>query len=79
MILVHVLVLTVLGNVLVYISKNNWEKYYEKLASIFEGVTINQSLTFFSILFLLLIALNWWLSYKLFTRSQVIQPKFRLL
>ena len=27
----------------------------------------------------LLIALNWWLSYKLFTRSQVIQPKFRLL
>jgi hypothetical protein len=24
-------------------------------------------------------ALNWWLSYKLFTRSQVIQPKFRLL
>ena len=27
----------------------------------------------------LLILLNWWLSYKLFTRSQVIQPKFRLL
>ena len=26
----------------------------------------------------LLILLNWWLSYKLFTRSQVIQPKFRL-
>ena len=24
-------------------------------------------------------ALNWWLSYKLFTRQQVIQPKFRLL
>lgn len=23
-------------------------------------------------------ALNWWISYKLFTRSQVIQPKFRL-
>ena len=24
-------------------------------------------------------ALNWWLSYKLFTRQQVIKPKFRLL
>ena len=22
---------------------------------------------------------NWWLGYKLFTRSQVIKPKFRLL
>lgn len=25
------------------------------------------------------VALNWWLSYKLFTRRQVIEPKFRLL
>ena len=25
------------------------------------------------------IAFNWWLSYKLFTRQQVIKPKFRLL
>ena len=23
--------------------------------------------------------LNWWLSYKLFTRQQVVKPKFRLL
>lgn len=79
MIVAHILVLSVFVNVLLQLMENNWEKYYEKLASIFEGVTINQSLTFFSILFLLLIALNWWLSYKLFTRSQVIQPKFRLL
>ena len=79
MILVHVLVLTFLGNFLVYISKNNWEKYHESLESIFGGVTINQSFTFWSILLLLLLALNWWLSYRCFTRSQVIKPKFRLL
>ena len=24
-------------------------------------------------------SLNWWLSYKLFTRQQVVKPKFRLL
>ena len=79
MILVHVLVLTVLGNVLVYISKNNWEKYHESLESIFGGVTINQSLAFWSVILLLLLVLNWWLSYRCFTRSQVIKPKFRLL
>jgi hypothetical protein len=30
-------------------------------------------------IFFCLTALNWWLSYKLFTRQQVIKPKFRLL
>ena len=31
------------------------------------------------VVFSCLTALNWWLSYKLFTRRQVIEPKFRLL
>lgn len=31
-----------------------------------------------SVVFLAFTALNWWLSYKLFTRRQVIEPKFRL-
>ena len=79
LILANVLVLTALGNILVYISKNNWEKYHESLESIFGGITINQSLTFWSIILLLLVILNWWLSYRCFTRSQVIKPKFRLL
>ena len=34
---------------------------------------------FLASVFFIFTALNWWLSYKLFTRSQVIQPKFRLL
>ena len=32
-----------------------------------------------SFMFLGFTAFNWWLSYKLFTRQQVIKPKFRLL
>ena len=32
-----------------------------------------------SCIFFVFTALNWWLSYKLFTRQQVIKPKFRLL
>ena len=79
MIVAHVLVLTVFVNVLMELMENNWEKYFEELESIFGGLTINQSLTFFSVLFLVLIVLNWWLSYRCFTRSQVIKPKFRLL
>ncbi|MBR5205480.1 MAG: hypothetical protein IKW32_09800 [Bacteroidaceae bacterium] len=42
-------------------------------------VTIEGVLGFLSVLFALLLALNWWLSYCCFTRSQVIKPKFRLL
>ncbi len=34
---------------------------------------------FISFIFFVFTALNWWLSYKLFTRRQVIEPKFRLL
>ena len=79
MIVAYVLVLTVFVNVLMELMENNWEKYFEELESIFGGLTINQSLTFFSVLFLVLIVLNWWLSYRCFTRSQVIKPKFRLL
>lgn len=34
---------------------------------------------FISFIFFAFTALNWWLSYKLFTRRQVVEPKFRLL
>ena len=42
---------------------------------------IPEAMAFFLIAFIFFCftALNWWLSYKLFTRQQVIQPKFRLL
>ena len=79
MILAHVLVLAVFVNVLVRLMENNWETYHEHLESILGGITINQSLIFFSVLLLLLILLNWCLSYRCFTCQQVIKPKFHLL
>ena len=42
-------------------------------------VTVTGILSFAIVMFMLLIVLNWWLSYRCFTRSQVIEPKFRLL
>ena len=42
---------------------------------------IPEAMAFFLIAFIFFCftALNWWLSYKLFTRQQIIKPKFRLL
>ena len=79
LIIAHILILAVFINALVQLMENNWEMYHDQLEPIFGGVTINQSLTFWSIILLLLVILNWWLSYRCFTRSQVIKPKFRLL
>ena len=45
----------------------------------FSWVTITGILSFAIVMFMLLILLNWWLSYRCFTCSQVIKPKFRLL
>ena len=45
----------------------------------FSWVTVTGILSFAIVMFVLLILLNWWLSYRCFTRSQVIKPKFRLL
>ena len=79
MILAHILIPAGFVNLIIQLSDNNWEMYHEHFEFIFEGITINQSLTFFSIVFLVLILLNWWLSYRCFKRSQVIKPKFHLL
>ena len=79
MLLAHIVIPAVFVNLIIQLSDNNWEMYHEHFEFIFEGITVNQSLTFFSIVFLLLILLNWWLSYRCFKRSQVIKPKFHLL
>lgn len=57
----------------------DWSINAEWLETHMDSVTIEGVLTFLSILFALLLSLNWWLSYRCFTRSQVIKPKFRLL
>lgn len=57
----------------------NWNIDVEWLEANFSWVTIEGILSFFIVLFTCLLALNWWLSYRCFKRSQVIKPKFHLL
>ena len=57
----------------------NWHIVEEWLEANFSWVTIEGILSFFIVLFTCLLALNWWLSYRCFKRSQVIKPKFHLL
>ena len=45
----------------------------------FQWMTLNKLLAFGGAFFSAFTMFNWWLGYKLFTRSQVIKPKFRLL
>ena len=52
----------------------------EKAASVNMPYVIAVSYTHLGVAFFSAFTMfNWWLSYRLFTRSQVIKPKFRLL
>ena len=57
----------------------NWSINEEWIEANLNWVTVDGVLTFIIVLFTSFLAFNWWLSYKLFTRQQVIKPKFRLL
>lgn len=57
----------------------DWHIVVEWLEANLSWITIEGILFFFIVLFTCLLALNWWLSYHCFKRSQVIKPKFRLL
>lgn len=57
----------------------NWHIDEEWLEANLNWITVEGILSFFIVLFTCLLALNWWLSYRCFKRSQVIKPKFRLL
>ena len=57
----------------------DWNICEEWLEAHLDWVSVEGVLSFIIILQALLLAFNWWLSYRCFTRQQVIQPKFRLL
>ena len=57
----------------------NWQINEEWVEANLSWITIEGILSVFIVLFTCLLALNWWLSYRCFKRSQVIKPKFRLL
>ena len=56
-----------------------WERTFRWIENNLDWVTPACLLVFCILLLSILIMLNWWLSYKVFKRSQVIKPKFRLL
>ena len=72
--------LGLIGILLIQSLENvNWQIVEEWLEANLSWITIEGILSFFIVLFTCLLALNWWLSYRCFTRSQVVKPKFRLL
>ena len=57
----------------------DWDIVDAWLEANLNWIHVEVVLTFVIVCMALHLVLNWWLSYKLFTRSQVIKPKFRLL
>lgn len=55
------------------------ERFYDWFRKVCEWMDTAGGFTFIIVLLTIFIVFNWWRSYKVFTRSQVIKPKFRLL
>ena len=75
MILVGILI----GWACTFIDWDNLEWISDYLESHAKSLTEEMVAGFISFIFFAFTALNWWLSYKLFTRRQVVEPKFHLL
>ena len=78
-ILVNFFFIFVLVNLVELLDEGVMEEILLWCEANFIWVTVTGILSFAIVMFVLLILLNWWLSYRCFTRSQVIKPKFRLL
>lgn len=78
-ILVNFFFIFVLVNLVESLDESVMEEIVLWCEANFSWVTVTGILSFAIVMFMLLILLNWWLSYRCFTRSQVIKPKFRLL
>ena len=78
-ILVNFFFIFVLVNLVESLDEGVMEEILLWCEANFSWVTVTGILSFAIVMFMLLILLNWWLSYRCFTRSQVIKPKFRLL
>ena len=78
-ILVNFFFIFVLVNLVELLDEGVMEEILLWCEANFSWVTVTGILSFAIVMFMFLILLNWWLSYRCFTRSQVIKPKFRLL
>ena len=74
-----ILIAILIGWACTFIDWDNWEWIADYLESHAKSLTEETVAGFISFIFFAFTALNWWLSYKLFTRRQVVEPKFRLL
>lgn len=66
-------------HILSWIGDDNMRSFSEWLETNFQWMTLNKLLSLGVAFFSAFTMFNWWLSYQLFTRSQVVKPKFRLL
>lgn len=77
--LVSILCSVISVHVLTWIGEESIRNLGEWLENNLQWMTLNKLLSLGIAFFSTFTMFNWWLSYKLFTRSQVIKPKFRLL
>lgn len=77
--LVSILCSVISVHVLTWIGEESIRNLGEWLENNLQWMTLNKLLSLGIVFFSTFTMFNWWLSYKLFTRSQVIKPKFRLL
>lgn len=78
------ILISILGSVITvyvisWIGSDGMYNFARWLEANLQWMTLNKLLALGIAFFSAFTFFNWWLSYKLFTRSQVIKPKFRLL
>ena len=66
-------------HIISWVGNDGMRSFAEWLEDNFQWMTLNKLLSLGVAFFSAFTMFNWWLSYRLFTRSQVIKPKFRLL
>lgn len=79
LILISILFSVLLVHIISWVGNDNMRSFAEWLEANFQWMTLNKLLSLGVAFFSAFTMFNWWLSYRLFTRSQVIKPKFRLL
>lgn len=78
-IVVSIVLAVILTRSVILIGSDTMKDFGIWLTENLSWMSVNFALSCGIAFFLAFTLLNWWLSYRLFTRSQVIKPKFRLL
>ena len=66
-------------HIISWVGNDGMRSFAEWLEANSQWMTLNKLLSLGVAFFSAFTMFNWWLSYQLFTRSQVVKPKFRLL